>query len=48
MLGTVLGQGACLVSPYFGNDLNLGLYPAVKHTTSLQFEAQGPKLPHQT
>jgi hypothetical protein len=27
MLGKVLGRGACLGSPYFGKDLNLGLLP---------------------
>jgi hypothetical protein len=48
MLGKVLGRGVCLGSPYFGNDLNLGLHPTLKHTISLQFEAQGPKVPHQT
>jgi hypothetical protein len=41
----VLSQGDCLISPYFGNDLNLGLYPTLKHTISLKFEAQGPKVP---
>jgi len=45
MLGKVLGRGAC---PYFGNDLNLGLHPTLKRAISLQFEAQGPKVPHQT
>jgi len=29
-----LGRGACLVSPYFGNDLNLGLYHTLKRTIS--------------
>jgi hypothetical protein len=48
MFGKALGQGACLGSPYFGNDLNLGLYPTLKGTICLQFEAQGPKVPHQT
>jgi hypothetical protein len=42
------GRGACLISPYFGNDLNLGLYPTLKCTIRLKFEAQGPKVPHQT
>ncbi len=27
MLGKALGPGACLGSPHFGNDLNLGLLP---------------------
>ncbi len=48
MLGKVLGRGACLGSPYFGNDLNLGLHPTLKCTISLQFVAHGPKVPHQT
>jgi hypothetical protein len=43
-----LSQGVSLGSPYFGNDLNLGLYPTLKRTISLKFEAQGPKVPHQT
>jgi hypothetical protein len=47
-LGKAIGWGACLVSPYFGNDLNLGLYPTLKQTISLQFEAHGPEVPHQT
>jgi len=37
------GRGACLISPYFGNHLNLGLYPTLKRTISLKFEAQGLK-----
>ncbi len=48
MMGKVLSRGACLGSPYFGNDRNLGLHPKLKRTISLQFEAQGPKVPHQT
>jgi hypothetical protein len=48
MLGKAIGRGACIVSPYFGNDLNLGLHPTLKCTISLQFVAHGPKVPHQT
>ncbi len=47
MFGRVLGRGACLGSPYSGNDLNLGLHPRLKRTISLQFEVQVPKVPHQ-
>ncbi len=48
MLGKAIGRGACVVSPYFRNDFNLGLYPTLKRTISLQFEAHGPQVPHQT
>jgi hypothetical protein len=47
-LGKAIGRGACLGSPYFGNDLNLGFHPTLKRTISLQFQAQGPKVSHQT
>jgi hypothetical protein len=35
MLGKAIGWGACLVSPYFGNDLNLGLYPTLSKMRAL-------------